>query len=77
MSLHEKLMTHDDESLKVQEHWYWDSWVLLALSATCCFASGNLVIAELSYLGVGSIMYFSFGSLVVTLLYFYFTTRKP
>lgn len=75
MSLHEKLMTYDDESLNKQKHWYWDSWVLLALSATCCFASANLAIAELSYLGIESIMYFSFGSLMMTLFYFYFTTR--
>jgi hypothetical protein len=68
-------MTYDDESLNKQEHWYWDSWVLLALSATCCFASANLAIAELSYLGIESVMYFSFGSLIMTLFYFYLTTR--
>ena len=74
MSLHDKLLAKKLE--KPKEHWFWDSWVLLALSATCCFATCNLLIAELSYLGPFSIMYFSCGSMLVCILYFYVTSKK-
>ena len=33
---------------KQEQHWFWDSWILLALSATCCFATSNLMIDHLA-----------------------------
>jgi uncharacterized membrane protein YcgQ (UPF0703/DUF1980 family) len=58
------------------EHWYWDSWVLLALSATTCFCAANFIISTLSHYGMASIMYFNLGSVIYAIIYFVIQARR-
>lgn len=49
--------------------WFAGSWVLTALGAMLSFASANLLINELSPLGIDAISYYNSGALVFCLLY--------
>ena len=53
------------------KHWYWDSWVLLSLSAMLAFTGGNLVIQSTSHLRFAAMEYVSTGSVIVCLVYFW------
>ena len=48
----------------------WNNWVILSLIATVCFCSCNLMIGELSGLGLPMLYYYNSGSLVFTVGYF-------
>lgn len=74
-TLKEKLLS-DKYLEEVKPHWYWDSWVLLALTATCCFMSGNLIISSLSHLGLESIFYFCGGATCLGVAYFYIQSKR-
>ena len=52
------------------KHYSWDSWVLLALSATICFFTANYIISTLAHYGVYSVMYFNAGSVLSAITYF-------
>ncbi len=72
-SMHEKLLTYNDsldfKEVK-KEHWFWDNWVLLSLSATFCFSFGNIIISYLSHFGLAATFYFSGGAFCYSVLYF-------
>ena len=51
-------------------HWLWNNWILLALLGVVSFASCNLLIGELSSLGVESMNYYCSGSLLFSISYF-------
>jgi hypothetical protein len=76
--INEKLLTEDDHFSEVVEkpHWYWGSWVCLALTATCCFMCCNLIIARLSFLGFEAIFYFSGGASLYAIAYFVIQSRR-
>jgi drug/metabolite transporter (DMT)-like permease len=61
-----------DENLvsQPQKHWLWGNWVLLALTASVTFTTCNLLIGEISLLGMASCYYFNTGYLVISILYF-------
>ena len=46
-----------------------NSWILMALGAMLCFASANLLINEISPLGIDAIDYYNSGALVFCILY--------
>ena len=66
----------DTEVVNEKPHWFWGSWVLLALAATCCFMVCNLIISSLSHLGLEAIFYFNGGATIYALAYFYIQSKR-
>ena len=62
--------TPGQEKTELQKHWLWGNWILLAMLAMLCFSSCNLIIGELSQMGMESVHYFCSGSLLFSIMYF-------
>lgn len=86
LGLTEKLL--DDETLvnkqklnqtpsNFKNHWYWDSWKYLALTASLCFAVANLLIGHIAHLGMASIFYYNSGGLLTCTIYFAVRKLRP
>ena len=86
LGLTEKLL--DDETLAVkskvsdsatstQNHWFWNSWKYLALTASLCFAVANLLIGHIAHLGMASIFYYNSGALLTCMIYFVVRKIRP
>ena len=53
-----------------KKHWLWDNWILLSMLSLISFSTTNLLIGNLSALGMGSVNYFCLGSIIASLCYF-------
>ena len=53
-------------------HWLWGNWILLTTLSMASFATGNLLIGNLSALGLASINYYCTGALLFSIAYFYY-----
>ena len=69
-------MRGEKESCKPtkRKHWLWDNWILLSMLSLISFSTTNLLIGNLSPLGMGSVNYFCLGTIIASTCYF--TYRK-
>ena len=58
-----------DSSME-RKHWYWDNWIMLALSSAVCFTIRELMIGEFSQIGMQGLFYYASGPLPFCVAYF-------
>ena len=64
-----KLSSSDSQTS--QKHWFWKSWIILALFGALSFAVTNFLIGDLAAIGAAGVVYFCTGSLCFTSIYFF------
>ena len=69
----ESQLIAQDENVKEKpiKHWYWDSWVLLSVSAAIIFSVRELCMAEFSHLSFEGLLYMGYGPLPFSIGYFW------